>query len=389
MPATGLRFEPEWSILLTACSVGPADDKRTRLRTLLRAPVRWEKLLTLAERHGTQPLLYDALQGCGEMAPAGEMRRLQQAYQTNLHKSLLLSRELIRIIRHLAELRIRVMPYKGLALAETLYGDIALRQTGDIDLLTRPEDLGGVREALAAIGYSQQSKLREIEENSYVKSGYEHVFRGAAGPNILEVQWAFQPRFYAVDFDMNGVFERVIRVNVASQSMNTPSHPDQLLTLSVHAAKHVWGRLVWLCDLARLMILPGLDWNWIASQAEELGIVRILGVTMLAASRLLSAEIPAAAQAILARDPAASRFAHEVQTYITSDAAFMVESPSYFKLMMRLRERPIDRMRFLSRLVLTPGPSEWHAVRLPGPLFPLYRLVRFSRLAARMVGASS
>ena len=34
-----------------------------------------------------------------------------------------------------------------------------------------------------------------------------------------------------------------------------------------------------------------------------------------------------------------------------------------------------------------PGPSEWHAVRLPRPLFPLYRLVRLSRLAARALRA--
>jgi hypothetical protein len=52
--------------------------------------------------------------------------------------------------------------------------------------------------------------------------------------------------------------------------------------------------------------------------------------------------------------------------------------------MMRLRERRADRLRFLGRLVFTPGPNEWKAVRLPTPLFPLYRLVRLSRLAARL-----
>jgi hypothetical protein len=41
----------------------------------------------------------------------------------------------------------------------------------------------------------------------------------------------------------------------------------------------------------------------------------------------------------------------------------------------------------LMRLALTPGPGEWQAVRLPKPLFPLYRLVRLTRLAAKAVGA--
>lgn len=53
--------------------------------------------------------------------------------------------------------------------------------------------------------------------------------------------------------------------------------------------------------------------------------------------------------------------------------------------MMRLRERRGDRVRFLRRLVLTPGPNEWKSVRLPPALFPLYQLVRLARLAARVV----
>jgi hypothetical protein len=43
-------------------------------------------------------------------------------------------------------------------------------------------------------------------------------------------------------------------------------------------------------------------------------------------------------------------------------------------------------LRFLARLVFTPGPGEWQAVRLPRPLFPLYYAVRLFRLAAKLVG---
>lgn len=173
--------------------------------------------------------------------------------------------------------------------------------------------------------------------------------------------------------------------------MKTPSSEDLLLVLSIHAAKHVWGRLVWLCDIARVMVLPALDWNWIASQAKALGIVRIVRVAMLLANRLLGAAIPAAAQAALPDDSAAMALvlalAEVIQSHIVSESTFNVESMSYFRLMLRLRERPADRRRFLRRLVFTPGPSEWQAVHLPGPLFPLYRLVRLSRLAARVVRA--
>jgi len=131
--------------------------------------------------------------------------------------------------------------------------------------------------------------------------------------------------------------------------------------------------------------LPNLDWDWIRLQARNLGIMRIVSVTMLTANRLLDVAIPA--QAGFPHDSATPALVQEIQSRITSNVPYNVESLSYFRLMIHLRERPADRLRFLGRLIATPGPSEWQAVRLPRPLFPLYRLVRLSRLAARAIRA--
>jgi len=382
MSETRARLDSEWSILLAACSATP-EQESSHLRSLLQQPVAWKSLFALADQHGTQPLLYRALLGLGDAVPAEEMHWLKQSYQTNLYKNLLLSRELTRIVEHIGALGIDVMPYKGLALAEALYRDITLRQAGDIDLLARPMDMSRIRSAVAELGYTPHAPLSDEEERAYLKTGYECAFDRAAERNVLEVQWAIQPRFYAIDFDMDGLFERAVTVSVAGYPTRTLAPADLLLVLSAHAAKHVWGRLIWLCDIARLMALPDLDWDWITERAKNLGIARIVSLTMLLANRLLDVAIPA--QAGLAHDSSTQALVEVILRHITSDTPYDVESLPYFRLMMRLRERPADRLRFLGRLVFTPGPSEWQAVRLPRPLFPLYRLVRLSRLAARAV----
>jgi Uncharacterised nucleotidyltransferase len=383
---SGAILDREWSLLLAACSAIPPAEKTDRVRQFLHSSIHWELLFELAGRHGVQPLLFQAIRSIDGIPP-GHLRALQKTYETNLHKALLLSRELIRIVTRLSELGIEVMPYKGPALAEVIYGDIAQRQSGDIDLLIHPQDLPRIRDAVRELGYTPHLILSEAEESAYLKSGYEYAFDGAAGPNLLELQWAIQPRFYAVDFDMKDLFERAIPISVAGQPMKTPSREDLFLVLSAHAAKHIWGRLVWLCDLAQLMSLPTLNWGWIGTQARTLGIERILGVTIGLANRLLGAEVPSAAQKSIAEDRATVLLVEEIQTQITCEASFDVESFAYFRLMLRLREKLTDRIRFVQRLALTPGPGEWNAVRLPRPLFPLYRLVRLTRLAKRFVGA--
>jgi hypothetical protein len=381
-------LDSEWSVLLAACSVIPTEEKRERLLSLLQQPVRWDSLLDLALRHGAQPLLYQALcEAIQDVVPADAMRALEQGHQLNLRKSLLLSRELIRILDRLESLKIEAIPYKGLALAEFLYGDIALRHAGDIDLLIHLQDFTRVRDAVRPLGFTPHTLFSEPQERAYLKSGYECSFDGSAGPNLLEVQWAFQPRFYAINFDMDGIFQRAVTMNVAGRAMRTLSMEDLFLVLSAHAAKHVWGRLIWLCDLARIMALPNLNWKWIASQAKSLGITRILRVSMLAAYKLLGVAVPKdASQLFFADDdPVADPVTEEIQTHLVSEISYNVESFSYFRLMLRLRERPSDRRRFLQRLIFTPGPGEWDAVRLPAPLFPLYRFVRLARLTARLV----
>lgn len=376
-------LEAEWSLLRAACSSSPRESLEFS-RPLIPA-IRWDSLFRLAEDHGVLPLLYQALSWMPDWAPAAELARLKQSYQANLHKVLFLSREFIRIASRLEATGIEFLPFKGFTLAEAVYGDIALRQSGDIDLLVRAYDVPRTRQAVAEIGYTPRAVFSKAEEDAYLKSGYECAFDCALGRNLLEVQWAIQPRFYAVDVEMDGLFERAVPASVAGHRLRTPGIEDQFIVLSLHAAKHAWRKLIWLCDIARVARGSSLNWNWIGSQAQRLGIVRILRVSLLLAKRFLSEEIPVAAESNLPRDPQAEGIAENICRQIVAQDEMDVESLDYFRLMLRLRERPVDRARFLSRLALTPGPNEWSAVRLPGPLFPLYRLIRISRLAARMM----
>lgn len=383
-PAAGAVLEAEWSLLLAACSAIPVEEKIEHLRPLLRKSISWTSLLHLADQHGTSSILYRALSRIEDGGRADEMLSLKRRYQTNLHKCLFLARELIRVLDCLEPLPIEVMPYKGVTLAEAMYGDLAMRQAGDIDLLIRANDFPRIKDALRGLGYTPHLSLSAPEERAYLLSGYECAFDSEAGRNLLEVQWTLLPRFYSVDLDMDDMFQRAVSVTIAGRLMKTPSPEDLMLVLSVHAAKHVWSRLIWLCDIAQIVNLPNLNWDWIANRARTLGIGRILWVTLLLTHRLLQAPLPPVIERAVATDPAALAMADEIGAQVASGTSVDVESMAYFRLMLRLRERKADRTRFLQRLVFTPGPGEWKAVRLPAPLFPLYRLVRLSRLAARL-----
>jgi hypothetical protein len=374
---------PEWELLLAASSADPDESALDRIRRLLEKSVEWEVVLRRADKHGTSSLLYQNLLRLESMVPSSVLALLRRSYEGNVFKSLFLTRELMRIVDCLERVGIEAVPYKGVVMSEVYYGDMALRQSSDIDLFVRKRDLGRVKSALRDLDYTTRLVIPDEVLEDYIAAGYEWTFDSPAGPNLLEVQWALQPRFYAVDFDMDGLFERAVKVTIADRPVRTPSPEDLLLVLSVHAAKHVGGRLIWRRDIAQILKRENLNWDWVQARTRELGIDRILRITLLLVNRFLETTIPAAIESVVLADPAAQDLAEEIAAAVAAGISYDTQQVSYFRLMMRLRERRADRVRFLARLTFTPGPGEWDAVRLPGPLVPLYRAVRLVRLAGR------
>jgi hypothetical protein len=377
---------PEWNLICASSFSNLGESDFSRLRSLMQEPIDWEAVLRLADHHGTSSLLYQNLLRLPDAVPPTVLASLRQRYERNIHKSLFLARELIRILDCLDAIGIEVIPYKGIVMSEVYYGDMALRQSGDMDLFVRKQDVARIKLAVQDLGYTPRVPIPEDAEQDYIASGYECTFDSFAGKNLLELQWALQPRFYAVDFDMDGLFERAVNVTVAGRGVRTPSPEDLLLVLSIHAAKHVWGRLIWLCDIAQIVQRENLNWDWTQSEARELGIERILHITLLLANRLLGTTIPPPIESAIVANRTAQAFAKKIAAAVAAEVTYEEQQVSYFRLMMRLRERRADRMRFLARLTFTPGPGEWEAIRLPKSLFPLYRIVRLARLAARGMG---
>jgi Uncharacterised nucleotidyltransferase len=380
----------EWNILLAAALPELTEPEAGRLRTsvakaTLNPAFEWESLLRLAEEHGVSSLVFQNLSRLAEVVPPQVLAMLRQRYESNVHKSLFLARELIRVLDCLDALGIEALSYKGVVLSELYYGDLALRQPGDIDLFVRRNDVPRIKNAVRELGYTQHEAIPENAERHYIISGYECSFDSPAGRGLLEIQWALQPRFYAVDFDMAGLFDRSMSASVAGRSVKTPSSEDLLLVLVIHAAKHQWTRLLWLCDIAQILKRADLNWTRIKHRAHEIGVERILHTTLLLANRLLGAPLPVPMEAAIHADQRAQALTGEIAGAMEAGVSYNVQQISYFRLMMRLRERRTDRLRFLARLTFTPGPGEWEAVRLPLVLSPLYRVVRLARLASRLM----
>jgi hypothetical protein len=375
-----LSMDPEFALLLACCRGFSPVDREGLIRTLAERPLDWPRFASAAEHHGVIPQVGEILCADHRVLPADGYRVIRQLYDSNARRALWLSGELIRVIEHLESQKIPALPYKGPALAEFLYGDVARRQFSDLDILVHARDVARTRNALAEIGFAPGTALTPREEQAFLRSGSELTFDSANGRNLLEIQWQILPRFYAVDFDMEAFFERAVTQNLAGVTIRALRPEDLLLVLCVHAAKHLWMQVSWLCDIAALARIVQFDWDSVWRQSEPLGIRRIVAVTFTLSHRLLGEVLPPGMQS----DENSNALANELVPLIAGSGPFDPESTDYFRRIAATRENRGDRARFWWRLATTPSTGEWSAIRLAGPLFPLYRVVRAARLAKRL-----
>jgi Uncharacterised nucleotidyltransferase len=375
-------------------------------------------MLRLVDHHRVVPQVYGALSALSHMVPRHPFDSLRARYQENARNALWFTAELQRILIHLESAGIPALPYKGPVLARALYNQVTERQFNDLDILILPADVPKAKAALVALSYGCGPELRPQQEPAYIASGCGYVFHSRAGRNLLDLQWRIVPRFYSIDFDVADFLKRADKIGLETQEIMENGRPrpsiriagatknfpasndhlrpglgrlmptlrpeDLLLVLCVHAAKHVWIQLSWLCDIAQLAKSHPLDWNAIQAEARRLGIERIVSLNLLLSHRLFGSALPPQIQKFLQKDPSATTLADEILPLIGRSTRYNTESIPYFRLMIRLRERWQDRTRFLWRLIFTPSVREWSAIRLPKSLQPLYRLVRLARLVRRL-----
>jgi hypothetical protein len=374
-----LRLAPEFELLI-ACSQQAASQSAMALSSILASPLNWDQALRLASQQRVMPTLHSALRYRDDV-PGSIRSAICERFKNQERRVLRFTAELARITRQFDHRGIEVLAHKGAALGQFLYGDPAMRQFGDLDFLVRAADIPGARSALTELGYMPKLQLSPRQEREYLRSGYEYVFGLNADCNLVELQWQIVPRFYSISFDMDAMFSRSIDCNLDGMRLRTLGREDLMLVLCVHAAKHEWAQLGMVRDIATLAGLD-LDWDWIEAEARQLGTVRILAVSLSLASSLCGLDTSAIPR-IQKEISSVTEIAAAIQCSIVAGVEGETESLRYFRRMMELRERWLDRMRVAWRLAATPSVGEWLAVRIPDSVFSFYQGVRMFRLLKR------
>ena len=110
----------------------------------------WDDVIEGARRHRILPIFYRRLVDITDIVPPPLVQQAKSEFERNAFHCLTNAEELLHILSAFEAAGIAAMPFKGVILAASAYGDMTLRMAGDIDLLIRYRDLQRGRKALNA-----------------------------------------------------------------------------------------------------------------------------------------------------------------------------------------------------------------------------------------------
>ncbi len=246
------------------------------------------RLVEKAQREGISEILFHRvrqyrLEG---LLPPEVPGALSRQYQATLKRNLSLVGEMRKILAAFEKAGIPSMVLKGLALAELVYPNIALRGMSDVDVLVRKEDLFRAEACLASLGYaSRDGALAVAVQNPTGYLASLEYGKERASPLLLHLHWhpvntSVPATAFAAHIDVRRLWSQAVKTRIADRDawMLCPEH--LLLYLCEHALRvgHSFDRLLLVCDIffAVQAFAGRLDWAFLVEESRRFQLSRLV-----------------------------------------------------------------------------------------------------------------
>ncbi|MGK7958534.1 MAG: GlcNAc-transferase family protein [Crocosphaera sp.] len=346
--------------LLLLCAKPALDSTKTeKIKKIIWEGVNWDYLLRTASQQRVMPLLYWNLKNtCPEAVPETTFTQLEQDFHTNAVHNLLLTKELHNILNLFQDHNITAIPFKGPVLATSVYGNLSMRQFGDLDIILRKQDMVNAQKLLLSQGYVLQRKqnhLTPTNQNIYLDSQhrYDEWYWKTLDNNSLfgarvEIHWETTAKHIINPLNLETVWQHLETISISG--MTFPSLPPEVLLpiLCINYAKDHWTQLKMVSDIAQLIdTYKDLDWAKVMDYANNLGRQRNLFLGLLLAHELLDSNIPQTICQKIDTDTVAKSLAKQVRQRLFDNYGSHPGIVENTMFNLRLREHLQDKIRYI------------------------------------------
>jgi hypothetical protein len=370
--------------ILTLCArTQLTPEIKVKLIKLLKKDLDWDYLIQKALHHKIMPLLYWNLKNYPKYVPENRFNSIKGHLKRIAQNNLLLYGELLKFLELFKSANIITIPYKGPILAIQVYGELTLRQFGDLDIFIFKEDVFKVTEILIAQGYKPDFNINDKNGERYISSQRELKFINPLKKTTIEIHWKFSGLFFSFpNLTENILQENLKTIYISNKSIITPSNEDLLLILCLHNASHHWTCLEWISDISELINNTSINWSIVIEKADKLCIKRILYINLSLTHDLLDLDLTKELLDDINSDSTMKNIVKDLKENLLENKN---QKGLLWEVMVsiKIRENIKYGIKDCIKGLTNPSFYEFNSFPLPYYLFPLYYLYRPINLIKR------
>ena len=384
----GGPLSPAMRLMLLSCGNRNTQEQADELREMVAGFSDWDSFLRLTLKNRVFLTVCKNLTRLGDAMDQRTLSLLRARCERSRLNEMKLMAELIRISGRFDREGIRVISLKGPALGLTVYGDLSLRTSKDLDLLVPPGDLDAAEQALRRMGYRRIRSIAALtpRQRRYLLKS-QHHFNYVSGAGVeVELHWKYDESFN-VRFDE--VWANRKPVTAFGARVMTLGDEDCFLFLMLHGSRHGWRRLRWLLDVYEIARKNALDWAAIRAAAQARGMTYMLEQTFCLLRMLFGLELPKGMDDLPIDRPDTARLVELALTLMASEDDLCDNLNHechlvYKAYMLAWWRTPSERLRYMLAH-FRPGPDDFSAVRIGDAFFWLYYAVRPALVLKRLI----
>jgi hypothetical protein len=244
-------------------------------------PIDWQHFLQLTRHHRLVPIVCHQLNGCAaeswsleHVTVLVELRRLSAANTCQALRSLAELRRILQEFQTQGIASVRVL--KGLPLAQSVFGDVGLRATGDIDLLIDEGSLLEADRALRGFGYCglfEPTRFSPKRLDFYRAHWKDIAYRNPATGFEVDLHWCC---FRNGAMPGNALCATAVRDSMTFGDLRVATLPrlESLLYLCVHGTLDGWLYLKSLVDvIAQVRTMSEAELDALATLGAGYGVL--------------------------------------------------------------------------------------------------------------------
>ena len=180
-----------------------------------------------------------------------------------------------------------------------MYGNLAARESYDIDLFIHRNDLERIKPVMTQRGYLMHETLTELTDEYIFEELAEYNFDRYSGDirvSHVEFHWRSSLTFFRMDIGMKDLISQIVTGRIQGRELKVFSPAANLLLVVMHhGGKECYLQLKQVLDIALIIRrYPDLNAEWLFQQAERFHVSSLLFLGVRLASELTGVNVPQA-----------------------------------------------------------------------------------------------